>query len=228
MPLFAACFAEASPLTRCVLCCHRVALAGRWFDHRDIERHSAVSPGAQTRTVSTDGAPLEQCESYAAHAWQIKVSDLIIALQAETVAAELTGTDSSYADPTKLKAKLDGLELLLPGLNILAVVYDHGPEILDVSLPVAAQRLVHFKQALNCSDAVQLVQVAPQLLVTQDVEERLAVAIARLQRLLPGQGLRSIQKAIVQAPTVIFRFDISNTLDDGKGLPDDILELFLA
>jgi hypothetical protein len=212
MPLVPACFAEARS-THCVLCCHRVALAGRWFDHGGIERRSAVSPGAQTRTVSTDGAPLEQCESYAARAWQIKISDLIIALQAETVAADLTGTDSSYADPTKLEAKLDGLELLLPGLNILAVIYDHGPEILDVSLPVAAERLV---------------RVAPQLLVTPDVEERLAVAIARLQRLLPGKGLRSIQKAIVQAPTVIFRFDISNTLDDGKGLPDDILELFLA
>jgi hypothetical protein len=154
-----------------------------------------------------------------------QLPDLILAPQAETVASDLTGTDSSYADPTKLEAKLDGLELLLPGLNILAVIYDHGPEILDVSLPVAAQRLVHFKQALHCSDAVQLVRVAPQLLVAQDVEERLAVAIARLQRLLPGKGLRSIQKAIVHAPTVIFRFDSSNTLDDGKGLRDDILEL---
>jgi hypothetical protein len=78
-------------------------------------------------------------------------------------------------------------------------------------------------QALNCTDAVQIVSVAPQLLVADDVEDRIIVTLAKLQTLLPGKDLAVIQRAIVQAPTVIFRFDLSDACEEG--LPDDILEL---
>eukprot|EP00892_Ulva_mutabilis_P006299 jgi/Ulvmu1/4040/UM019_0017.1 len=144
-------------------------------------------------------------------------------LQAERLALELHGENSKLTCIRVLQQQIQKLESILPGMDVHALIVKDSL-VLRVDATTAARRLILLDSHLGHPDLTQLIKTAPQLLYAEEVEDRLEHCVKKLLSLLPADyPLQSLQKLLVEAPTIIFRMDYYVSASCLEDLPADLL-----
>ena len=108
-------------------------------------------------------------------------------MQAETIALALLGEGSRFASVAVLQARMDALQVALPGISVIDLMR-RDLRVLTADPDAVVRRMILFSKQLNRPNLHRLVSVAPQLLYAEvchrTVQHPFVDVCKRVQRVL--------------------------------------------